>query len=342
MNNSRILSKLSVAVLAVVFLSGCSSIKNLFQKKDVEKELAADIKVGAALLNIDGKIVVSEGDFDKYLTQMLQANPYFRGATAESLPKQLKRKFFDELIKQELIIAWANKNNVAAEEEFKKNYEELKKLVRRSLLVQSYEKKLFDEIAISDADVKDHFNKNKDKFVKEKGDVQVDGVEFADDIQASAFVTKVTGKEADFKKLAKETSEKTFKSFGRVDIKDYNSTLPKEIKDKLTTVAKFPSVVKVAIKNKVWVVCVSDKKDASYFSLDEVKDQLKEMLKINKFKEILNEKIDKLKNEFTLNINEDFFKDVVESAPAQAEPEIQETTPVKEDALATPKGAAAI
>lgn len=339
MNNLRLLSKLSIAVVAVVFLSGCDSVKNLFQKKDSQKEMAAEVKTGMALLNIDGKVAVSEGDFDKYLTQMLQANPYFRGATAESLPKQLKRKFFDELIKQELIIAWANKNNIAAEEEFKKNYEELKKLVRRSLLVQSYEKKIFDGITVSDADVKDHFNKNKDKFLKEQGGALVDGVEFADDAQASAFLTKVTGKEGDFKKLAKEANEKTFKSFGRIDLKDYNSALPKEIKDKLTTVTKFPSTVKVAVKNKVWVVCVTDKKDSVYFNFDEVKDQLKEMLKINKFKEILNEKIDKLKNEFTLNINEDFFKDAVEVVPAETEK--QEEEPATQAAV-TPKGAAAV
>ncbi len=311
----RVFAKVSLAVAVVVLLGGCKPLFDLF-KKDRAPEKIAPIKEerklkGAVLLNIDGKSVVTEDDFNKHLAQMLQANPYFRGATADSLPKQLQRKFFDELIKQELIVAWANKNNIREDQEFKKNYKELKKLVQRSLFVQFYEKKIFDDIKITDEEVKDHYNKNKDKFVKEQGGILVEGVEFSSVNGVDAFLAKVLGKEAEFKKIAKVSYSKEFEDFGRVADKDLDGKLPKEIKNKVFALSKFPKVLKVAAGDKTWVVCALDKKDILYFGFDEIKDQLKEMIKVNKFKDLLNEKIDKLKNGFKININEDFFKDTV-------------------------------
>ncbi|MBU4270139.1 hypothetical protein KJ644_02195 [Candidatus Dependentiae bacterium] len=333
-----------VSVLTVILFVGCGekSKKDSVASPDSVKEQTANSIV---LLNVDGKQAISEDDFNKHLAQMLQANPYFRGASAESLPKELKRKFFDELVKQELIIAWANKNNVDADAEFQKNYEELKKLVRRSLLVQAYEKKLFEGVDVTDADIKNHFDKNKDKFVKDQGGVLVEGVEFTNDADALLFLNKVSVKESDFKKMAKLSFEKSYKSFNRVAEKqsaEYSVSIPKEIKEKVLALTKYPSIIKVAVNGKVWVIHAFDKKDTVYFDLNEIKDQLKEMLKMNKFRDILNENVDKLRKEFTLDINEDYFKEAVSQMPgAGATSEEQEIGQVVEEEIPAEKPAAA-
>ncbi len=333
-----------VAVLTVILFVGCGekSKKESVSALDPVKEQAGNSIV---LLNVDGKQAISEDDFNKHLAQMLQANPYFRGASAESLPKELKRKFFDELVKQELIIAWANKNNVDADTEFQKNYEELKKLVRRSLLVQAYEKKLFEGVDVTDAEIKNHFDKNKDKFVKDQGGILVEGVEFANDADALLFLNKVSVKESDFKKMAKLSFEKSYKSFNRVAEKqsaEYSVSIPKEIKEKVLALTKYPSIIKVAVNGKVWVIHAFDKKDTVYFDLNEIKDQLKEMLKMNKFRDILNENVDKLRKEFTLDINEDYFKEAVSQMPgAGATSEEQEIGQVVEEEIPAEKPAAA-
>lgn len=321
MNKNNNIAKLILAVAVVSMLGGCKPVMDFFKNKRVAKKVESNklpksyADNSSVLLNIDGMPAITENDFNKHLTQMLQVNPYFRGASVDSLPGQLKRKFFDELVKQELILAWANKNNADQSVEFRKNYEEMKKLVKRSLLVQNFETKLFEDVKVSDSDIKKHFEENKDKFVKEPGGVNVEGVSFEDNEAANTFLASVKGKEAEFKTLAKAQDKDAFKSFGRVEDKQASmeNLVPKEIKDKALSLKKYPSVVKVQSGGKVWVICASDKKDTQYFELAEIKEQLEGMLKNNKFREILDEKVKDLKGDFTLDINEEFFN---EPAPA--------------------------
>ncbi|MBD3273351.1 hypothetical protein GF385_03330 [Candidatus Dependentiae bacterium] len=315
-SSRRIITKMTVVVMVIVFLGGCKPLMDLFKKETVTKEKKVSVSMtkkidkGPVLLNIDGKPAITESEFNKHLTQMLQVNPYFRGASIDSLPAPLKRKFFDELVKQELIIAWAEKNNIDDEQEFKKSFEEMKKLVKRSLLVQRFETKLFENIKISDKELKDHYEKNKEKFVKEPGGVLVEGISFDDDINATAFLNKVKGKKSQFKKIAKAENKDAFKSFGRIEDNQvgFGVNIPKKIKEKALSLKNLPAVAKVQAEGKVWVICASDKKDTQYFQLDEIKEQLEGMLKNNKFREILNKKVDNLKDKFTLDINEDYFQ----------------------------------
>src|SRR5271154_388596 len=137
-------AKGSALVLSLAVLSGCE----MFKKKEgaqetttaSEAEKAASAKV---LCKIDDKPVIKESDFINNLNQMLQANPYFRGAGIDALPMAIKRKFFDELVKQELIVAHETKNNVENDKEFIKALDEMLKLVKRSLMVQFFEKKIY-------------------------------------------------------------------------------------------------------------------------------------------------------------------------------------------------------
>lgn len=315
--STRVIAKLTVGVFTVVMLGGCKPVLDFFKKNApccskkncVTTFPTESEKTGIILLNVDGKPAINEEDFNKHLMQMLQANPYFRGASADSLPKPLKRKFFDELIKQELIIAWAEKNNVDQSAEFQKNFAELMKLVRRSLLVQEYEKKLFEEINVTDSDIKDHFNKNKEKFVKEPGSVSVQGVEFDSRTAANQFLNNV--KDKNFKVVANADYKKEYKDFGKVTQQPtgYDASIPKEIKDKAFAINKFPSTEIVTVNDKVWVVNFAEKTEPKHFEFNEIKDQLSEMLKGNKFREILNIKVDKLRKEFTVDVNEDYFGD---------------------------------
>lgn len=313
MNGSRrVIIKMTIAVMVIAFLGGCKPVLDFFKKKtEVSKKsssvIAREVDQGVVLLNIDGKPAITETEFKKHLVQMLQVNPYFKGASIDSLPVPLKRQFFDELVKQEVIIAWADKNNIDKDVEFKKSYEEMKKLVRRSLLVQRFETKLFEDINVSDDDVEDFFNKNKDKFIKEPGGTLIEGVEFDNNEKAIAFYNKVKDNASEFNKIAK--NEKSFKDFGRIEEKEakFGSKVPSEIKKKALSLENLPAISKVKVGDKVWVICALDKKDIQYVDIDEVRDQLKSHIKTTKLREILDKKIDSLKSSFTLDVNEDYF-----------------------------------
>ncbi len=320
--NTKVFVKLGVGILILTTVSGCKPLFDLFKGKSEEKAKTVEVEevevstpsvsTGAVLLNIDGKPALRESDFDKHLNQMLQMNPYFRGASAESLPMQIKRKFFDELIKQEIILAWANQNNVAQDPEFIKSFEEMKNLVKRSLLVQRFESKIFDGIKVSDKEISDYFNSNKEKFVKEEGGVLLSGIKFTDKEKAAAFYDEVENKKSDFVELAKKADAKNFTDFGRIS-KDQKTPelveVPALIKEKALALSNLPAVEKITVGRNIWVVYVSGKTEPQYFSIEEVKPQLESMLKNNKFRDAIEEKVQGIRGDFTVDINEDFFKE---------------------------------
>ena len=138
----NLLGASSAFAVALMFIAGCG-----------DKDKSASVASGASdsstvLCKVDGKAVITETDFNNSVAQMMESNPYFRGAGAQGLPLSIKRRFFDELVKQELIIIDATKNNIEQDPEFKKSLEEMQKLVKRSLLVQVFQKKIYDGLVI--------------------------------------------------------------------------------------------------------------------------------------------------------------------------------------------------
>jgi peptidyl-prolyl cis-trans isomerase C len=323
--NATLIAKLGTGLLVITLFSGCKFITDLFKKAPAKEkvtevqEVEKEEGTGEVLLNIDGKPVLKESDFDKHLTQMLQVNPYFRGAGVDSLPMAIKRKFFDELVKQELILAWADKNRIEDDAEFIKSFAEMKALVKRSLLVQRFESKIFEDISVSDNEVKDHFNQNKEKFVKEPGGVLISGIKFEDEEKADSFLDKAKGKKSDdFIALAQKDKDGKFKDFGRVSKEKKGiegADIPNSVKDRAFSLKNFPAIDKVKVGKNFWVIHASDKKEAEVFDFDEVKPQLEVMLRNNKFREELDKHIKELKGEFTIDVNEDFFKDNAPKLP---------------------------
>jgi len=316
-------AKGSALVLSLAVLSGCE----MFKKKEGGQETAATSEAEKAastkvLCKIDDKPVIKESDFINNLNQMLQANPYFRGAGVDALPMAIKRKFFDELVKQELIVAHEIKNNVENDKEFVKALDEMLKLVKRSLMVQFFEKKIYEGIKVSDSDVTKHFNENKERYAKDPGGVLVVGAKFSNDAQAHEFLTEVKKNTAGFEKLAK-AKHASFKDFGRVSKGAHNQQrgfpadgTPAPIKESAFALHKLPGVEKVKVGSEIWVIRASDKQEPTYFQLDEIKPQVEAMLKNNLFRDALDKRLKDLKGEFKISIEEEYFKD---KTPAGAE-----------------------
>jgi len=311
--STRFVAKGSALVLSLAFITGCE----MFKKKDAAKETAnlseAD-KVASAkvLCKIDEKAVIKESDFISNLTQMLQANPYFRGAGIDALPMTIKRKFFEELVKQEVIVAHETKNNLENDKEFNKALDEMVKLVKRSLMVQFFEKKIYEGLKVSDSEVSKHFDENKERYVKDPGGVVILGAKFTKDDQATAFLTEAKANLGNFEKLAKANKQSTFKDFGRVSkgmARGMPDSTPAPVKDSAFAMNKLPGIEKVKVGSEFWIIKASDKQEASYFQLSEIKPQVEAMLKNNLFRDALDKRLKDLKGEFKIVIDEEYFKD---------------------------------
>ena len=320
-NQTQMLLKGSVMILSLTFMAGC----DLFKKKEAETSAKMPSQAtdsGATLGSINGEAVVSEADFLNNLQQMVQSNPYFRGATIESLPKELLRKFLDQLMTQALIEKYSVKNNIENDAEFIKAYNETEKLLKRSLMVQIFEKKIYDNLKVSDSDIKKHYAENKDRFVKVAGGVLAMGARFDSEKAADAFLAKVKTHLDDFEKLATADKSAKFRNFDRVtkESKGFQyEAVPAPVKETVLGMTKLPGVEKVKAGKDFWVVKAWDKQTTVLFELDEVKAHIESMLKNNLFKDALEARIKDLKKGFTIKVNEEYFK---ETLPQESEAEV--------------------
>ncbi len=358
MKNTTI--KSALLALSVVVLPGCTLVDTIKEKlvgsSDTQsaecKKEAKPKKVKAAakdggkvLCSINGNPAITEKDFNQSIQQMLQANPYFRGAGAESLPASIKKKFFDELVKQRIIITNAQESGLLKDTKFIEAYEEMKKLVKDSLTVQFFEKEVFDSIDASDSEAQKYFAENKDQFVKIAGGVLVSGVRFEKEADAKAFKEQVKGKtEDEFNTRAKATSNAKLKAFGRVNKTEEKgfgaSTVPGPIKDTAFALMDLPAVEMVKVAKEFWVIHVSDKEETVYFELDEIKPQILNILKNDKFKEKLDEKLKAIKAKMNIVNDEDFFKDSSKSNLEAPSEQFKKTAQADETSAQAQKSAA--
>lgn len=101
------------------------------------------------------KDAITANDF---LTELNRVPQWARDQFSE---KEGKKKFLEELIKRELIYQNAKKMRLHKDEEFLSRVDEFKKMTLVSL---SLKKEVDDKVAVTDEEVKDFFEKNKDKF----------------------------------------------------------------------------------------------------------------------------------------------------------------------------------
>lgn len=302
----------SAAVVAAVVLAGCGT----GSKKAVDKD-------DVVLVSINKKPSITKTGFYQELGSMVgQMDPML-------LPKATQRKVLDDLIRFEVTVEAAKKDGIDKDPEFVKAYKEQKARLKKVALVRFYDKKKFDEMPIDEAATKDHYEKNKTRFVKEQGGVAVSGVSFADRAKALAFYEKAKGLTSaeDFASLAKKDVAGNFRDLGRVSEEEaqggYNAVTP-AVKSAALKLSKLPGVDLVKDGKETWVIHVSDKKPASYYEYVEIAERLGNQLKVNKFMEERNKMYDELKKSFNVDVNEEFFKD---EAAATAEAPAEEATP---------------
>ena len=294
----------------------CSFLKPTSEKKETKPKTTESVShdlasgTGAVLCSFDGKVVIRESGFKSSVNQMLQANPYFKGVGIDSLPGNIKKKLFEELVNQEIIIKNAEEKGVYTNKDFIKEFEKVQNLIRRSLVVQFFEKNILEDISVKKDEVMKNFEENKAKYVKVSGGILSSGIKFEKEDVADNFLEDVKDKEKDFEKLAKDNKDGKFKDFGREtqEPQQYGmNSMPAPIKEEIFKLEKFPTIKKVKVGKDIWIVFASDKKETVYYDLEEISPQIETIVKNSKFKNEMEEKIKKLKLDMNININDAYF-----------------------------------
>ena len=304
--------KFSIVGCLILLLAGCWPWDK--KKKEIDKD-------DVVLLKIDNNPVVYKKEFYKDLAGMIG------GMDPVMLPKATLRKALEDISRFELMVAAARKMGLKKEEEYRKAYKLQKKRLKKGLLARMYEKKIFDQIFIPDSDVKADYEKNKSRYIKEQGGVLVSGVSFDKQEDASSFYHRAKGKKKkeDFDSMARKAGK--FKEFGRVDKAAGGFGVPKSVRESANKLSRLPAVDLVKEGKETWVIHVSDRKDPVFFKFEEIKDRIRNQLKVNSFMDIRTKKLEELKEEFTIEINEAFFKE-------EKKPEVIKEDEEKEDTSA--------
>jgi hypothetical protein len=174
--------------------------------------------------------------------------------------------------------------------------------------------KFFNEkvsVSVSDSEAKSFYDANKDKMqgiVISQGGTAAQGIEFNNPVDARAFVTKVKMSQNDFKKAAQEDGlTAKIKDFKLVNSQSIG--IDEVLRDKIVAIKTVPTIEMIEVNGKYWVIAATAKEEPKYIPYEQIKDRLKQQLEQNKRVEILEKKINELRGEYGVTINEEYFRD---------------------------------
>jgi len=278
---------------------------------------------GGAKKEEKGTVVLAEVNGDKI------TDADFRRET-ENLPPYLKpmtetpegkKEMLDTMVVRDLIMQQASKDGIDKSPEVADKLEELKKRV----VVEAWlKKKVEQEAAPTDAEMKAFYEKNKDKF-KTGEQIKASHILVKSEDQAKQIEQQLKNG-ASFEDLAKKYSmDAAAQKGGDLGWFSRGSMLP-EFENEAFALKEGQISPIVKTKFGYHIIKLTGKRPAGQRSFEEVKDQIKQALIPQKQQELFKKLKDDLKKNAKININEDALKAMgpkggEQAQPAQAQPQ---------------------
>jgi len=282
--------------------------------------IAAD-DTSTVIVSIDGKPVVTEKRLAQVIDELVEMQPQYKVMLQMMDRKQIEQNIVDGLVKQEIIDHDIEVKNLQDTPDYKAKMERVMKMARQMVNAEQFTKNI--KVNIGDSEVKAFYEKNKDvmpQLLLSRGGVHAVGVEFDNEADAQAFLTKAKAEfGGDLKKAADKLAKADrFKDFKLVNAQSVG--IDPTLRQKISAITKVPTTELVKLsKDKVWVVKATEKEDAKYRPLEQIKDDLKAFLEKEKLQERINEEIEKLHKTYKVEINADYFKPEEKEAEAGSE-----------------------
>ncbi len=260
------------------------------------------------LVKIDGKPVLHKEEFLEFADQAMKANPYLAsfGITSyESAPEPIRQQLLDAMVQQKLIAIWGQAQGIEQTVEYKEMYAKLVDQLKQALVAQSFDKKIFDTVSVSDEEVLAKYEEMRSQMVKDPGSVKAVGVSFKSEEKANVFFDLVVNKEEDsLLNLAKE-SDATVVDFGSVslDSRQPAEGIPSAVRKALVGLGEKQYYAQAKDGDIYWVVQVIDRVKPTYMSFNEVQEQLAGMVKQEKFRAIREARINEIRGGHTVDID---------------------------------------
>ena len=212
---------------------------------------------------------------------------------------QFRQQVLQQLIGKELIYADAKKSGVLKSKEYKKEDKKLEERMKKELAIQVWQKKQLDSVKISNKELKDYYNKNKEEF-NEKESVHARHILVKDEAEAKKIIAELkplsgSKLQAKFEALAKEKSTgPSGPKGGDLGFFTQGQMVP-AFNDKVFNM-KVGTITTEPVKTQFGyhVIFLQEKKAAATRSFEEVKPFIEQRLKMEKFKSVMKKKMDSL------------------------------------------------
>jgi len=265
-------------------------------------------KKGVVLAEVNGTPITS-ADFYK---EQESLPPYLKPMTETP---EGKKEMLDTMVVRELIMQQATKDGIDKSPQVAARLEDLKKRV----IVEAFLKKKVEESAnISDAELKDYYNKNLDKF-KTSDQIKASHILVKSEAQAKD-IEKQLKAGGNFEELAKKYSiDGAAPKGGDLGWFSKGSMIPDFEKVAFGLKEGETSGI-VQTKFGYHIIKVTGKRAAGTRSFEEVKDQIKAALLPEKQQETFKKIKEDLKKNAKINLKEDALKDLKPQGGEAAQP----------------------
>lgn len=273
------MKKLLILIFAVVFMAGCDS-------KDT------------SVLAEGSGVKITKEAFEERIKRLPE------WAKNRFQTEEGKKNFLKELIKEELLFLEAKKQGFNKEAEVVAKLEEFERMTLINLLLK---KEIEEKGTPSEEEIREYYDKNPDEFKIGFG-ISVKHILVETKKEAEDILIRIQKGES-FSNLAKELSKDpgSAKSGGDLGFIGPGMMLPEF--EKVAFNLKI-GVISNPVKTQFGyhIIQVMEKKEGKLRDFEEVKEEVKKRLAMNKQRNLFTSLIEKLEKENEVNINEEALK----------------------------------
>lgn len=257
--------------------------------------ILSTISAAQTLVTVNGTAITQQ-DVDKELMAATQGR--FNQVPAEK-QSEFRKQVLEQLVAMELIYGDAKSRGVLESKDFKDKYQEITKRIEKEIATQVWQKQEVEKIKISEKELKDYYDANKDEFVENES-VNARHILVKDEAEAKKAISELKPLKGDalknkFIEIAKAKSTcSSAANGGDLGYFTEGQMVPEFNNKAFSMKAKEMTMEPVKTQFGYHVIYIEDRKAKTTKNFSEVKTFIEQRLKMEKFKSFMQAKIQEL------------------------------------------------